>query len=157
MAATSGRSRRRRQGAGSQTESSSAAERGTGPRGISRGDGRITRGDSSISRDGGKVAITCPGCAAKYQIAEEKMEARLQCSQCQMTFTPAHHVGKTPRAARKSSTPAILIGGGAILVVIVVIIMNSGAPATPAPVRPKPPTHSTFSIMHPAADAAEAA
>lgn len=67
------------------------------------------------SRDG-KLDIFCPQCGAHYRIAEEALEAKLQCADCKRAFFPKSVVGKKPKAQDHTK---VYVGFGAAVVLIV--------------------------------------
>ncbi|HEX5052179.1 MAG TPA: hypothetical protein VFZ65_10435 [Planctomycetota bacterium] len=99
----------------------------------------------------GKVDVNCPQCGVTYRIAEEKLDSKIECTECHRVFFAKAIVGK--RAKPPDHTKTYILFGVAGVVLVGLFIMMSGNTAPPAK---KPvtyaPTKTTFSLgTHPRA------
>lgn len=86
-------------------------------------------------RTDGKVDVSCPQCGTKYRIAEENLDAKIECQECHRVFFGKTTVGKR---ARTQDNSKVYIGfgiGGLAIVVLFAVMSNSTPDTTP---KPKP-------------------
>ncbi len=76
-------------------------------------------------RSDGKVDIFCPQCAAQYRIAEDAIDIKVACTQCQRVFFPKAGATKRPKA-KDYSKAYIGFGVGAVLIVGTLVLMSRG-------------------------------
>lgn len=86
-------------------------------------------------RSDGKVDVHCPQCGAHYRVAEQALDAKIECTECHRTFFAKTAVGKRARPKDNSKTYLIFAGVG-VLIVASFVALSGGSkepPKRPAP------------------------
>ncbi len=94
-------------------------------------------------RDDGKVDICCPQCGARYRVAPDTLETKIECSDCHRVFYGKNTVGK--RIAPDNTKAYFGFGAAAVILIGVFIAMASSGDKKAKPTAPptaKAPTYS---------------
>jgi hypothetical protein len=109
---------------------------------VSRRDPGASRSSSSArgkgagvrARTDGKVDVQCPQCAAAYRVPADKLDNKIECTECHRVFFPKTTAGKRVSAPDNSKI-YVGFGVGAVVLIGILVLMNMGGGEAP---KPKP-------------------
>lgn len=116
---------------------------------MSRRDSAASRSSSSRSgartRSDGKIDVQCPQCAAQYRLPADKLDAKIECSECHRVFFAKTTAGK--RVQAPDNTKVYVGFGIAAVGIIGIFILSSGGSKTPdKPATPPPAKVAAVSL-----------
>lgn len=162
MAARRRSSARRSSSRSGTAEPSSSREAARGaPRG--RASARSSGGGRSRPRAGsarttentravdGKYPVSCPRCAARYNVPEEYLDQVVTCKQCKSAFTPRQSLGVARRPGKGAGAGGGLLKLGFIALPFVLLVIIYNIATTKEETKAAPlPEKPTLSQSHPA-------